>query len=74
LHDLVKEGSQFLIATHSPILLAYPDAAIHVLDDGPPRRIEYRDTEHYGVTRTFLNDTERMLDILLDRKPDPQAP
>jgi len=71
LHDLVKEGSQFLIATHSPILLAYPDAAIHVLDDGPPRRIEYRDTEHYGVTRTFLNDTERMLDILLDRKPDP---
>src|SRR5436190_13675867 len=74
LHDLVKEGSQFLIATHSPILLAYPDAAIHVLDDGPPRRIEYRDTEHYGVTRTFLNDTERMLDILLDREPDRQAP
>lgn len=74
LHDLVKEGSQFLIATHSPILMAYPDAAIHVLDDGPPRRIDYRDTDHYGVTRTFLNDTERMLDILLDRKPDPQAP
>ena len=71
LHDLVKAGSQFLIATHSPILLAYPDAAIHVLDDGPPRRIEYRDTEHYGVTRTFLNDTERMLDILLDRRPAP---
>jgi predicted ATPase len=70
LHDLVKDGSQFLIATHSPILLAYPDAAIHVLDGGPPRRIEYRDTEHYGVTRTFLNDTERMLDILLDRKPE----
>jgi predicted ATPase len=71
LHDLVKDGSQFLIATHSPILLAYPDAAIHVLDDGPPRRVEYRDTEHYGVTRTFLNDTERMLDILLDRRPGP---
>jgi predicted ATPase len=69
LHDLVKGGSQFLIATHSPILLAYPDAAIHVLDGGPPQRIEYRDTEHYGVTRTFLNDTERMLDILLERKP-----
>jgi len=69
LHDLVKDGSQFLIATHSPILLAYPDAAIHVLDGGPPQRIEYRDTEHYGVTRTFLNDTERMLDILLERKP-----
>jgi len=68
LHDLVKDGSQFLIATHSPILLAYPDAAIHVLDDGPPRLVDYRDTEHYGVTRTFLNDTEAMLEILLDRK------
>jgi predicted ATPase len=71
LHDLVKDGSQFLIATHSPILLAYPDATIHVLDGGAPRRIEYRDTEQYGVTRTFLNDTERTLDILLDRKPEP---
>ena len=74
LHDLVKDGSQFFIATHSPILMAYPDAAILMFENGPPRWIEYRDTEHYGVTRTFLNDTERMLDILLDRKPDPQAP
>ncbi len=73
LHELVKEGSQFLIATHSPILMAYPNATIHVLADGPPQQIEYRDTEHYGVTRTFLNDTERMLDILLDRKLDPRA-
>ena len=74
LHDLVKDGSQFFIATHSPILMAYPDAAILMFENGPPRWIEYRDTEHYGVTRTFLNDTERMLDILLDRKLDPQAP
>jgi predicted ATPase len=69
LHELVKDGSQFLIATHSPILMAYPDAAILMFENGPPRWIEYRDTEHYGVTRTFLNDTEHMLDILLDRKP-----
>jgi predicted ATPase len=74
LHELVKDGSQFLIATHSPILMAYPDAAILMFENGPPRWIEYRDTEHYGVTRTFLNDTERMLDILLDRKPGRQAP
>ena len=63
LHELVKDGSQFLIATHSPILMAYPDASILMFENGPPRWIEYRDTEHYGVTRTFLNDTERMLDI-----------
>jgi predicted ATPase len=69
LHELVKDGSQFLIATHSPILMAYPDASILMFENGPPRWIEYRDTEHYGVTRTFLNDTERMLDILLDRTP-----
>ncbi|MFI5030372.1 MAG: AAA family ATPase [Reyranellales bacterium] len=74
LHELVKDGSQFIIATHSPILMAYPDAAILMFENGPPRRIDYRDTEHYGVTRTFLNDTERMLDILLDRKPGRQAP
>ena len=66
----MKDGSQFLIAIHSPILMAYPDASILMFENGPPRWIEYRDTEHYGVTRTFLNDTERMLDILLDRKPD----
>jgi len=65
LHQLVQEGAQFLIATHSPILMAYPQAAIHLLADGPPRRIAYRETEHYTVTRSFLNRTEQMLDVLL---------
>jgi predicted ATPase len=70
IHDLVQDDSQFIIATHSPILMAYPDATILVLDrDGPPHPVAWRDTEHYGVTRTFLNDTEHMLDILLDRTP-----
>ena len=70
LHELVGEGSQFLIATHAPILLAYPHARIFLMADGPPRPIAYRDTEHYQVTRSFLTRTERMLDILLDRKDD----
>jgi len=65
------EGSQFLIATHSPILMAYPNATIYLLADGPPRTVDYRDTEHYTVTRNFLTRTEQMLDILLDRSPDP---
>jgi predicted ATPase len=56
------------IATHSPILMAYPDATIYLLDDGPPREAAYRDTEHYTVTRNFLLRTEQMLDVLLDRK------
>jgi len=45
--------------------MAYPQAAIHLLADGPPRRIAYRETEHYTVTRSFLNRTEQMLDVLL---------
>ncbi len=70
LHELVEGGSQFLIATHSPILMAYPNAAIYVLADGPPYLTDYRDTEHYTVTRQFLTRTDQMLNVLLDRKPD----
>ncbi len=66
LHALVGAGSQFLIATHSPILLAYPDATIYLMADGPPQKIAYRDTEHYSVTRNFLTRTEQMLEILLE--------
>jgi predicted ATPase len=67
MHELVGAGSQFLIATHSPILMAYPNAQIYLLADGPPQPVAYRDTEHFTVTRNFLTRTERMLDILLDR-------
>jgi predicted ATPase len=72
LHQLVGAGSQFVIATHSPILMAYPDAAIFLLAYGPPRRVAYRDTEHYTVTRSFLTRTEQMLDVLLDRQAAPE--
>jgi predicted ATPase len=65
LHELVEQGCQFLIATHSPILMAYPQAAIYLLADGPPRPVEYRETEHFTVTRNFLNRTEQMLHVLL---------
>jgi len=72
MHQLVGAGSQFIIATHSPILMAYPDAEIFLLADGPPRLIGYRETEHYTITRNFLTRTEPMLDILLDRTADPE--
>ena len=67
LHELVQDGAQFVIATHSPILMAYPQAAIFLMADGAPASVAYRDTEHYQVTRNFLNRTEQMLDQLLDR-------
>jgi predicted ATPase len=66
LHQLVLAGSQFLIATHSPILMAYPDAAIYQMDSGAPSVVPYRETEHYRVTRNFLTRTGQMLDILLN--------
>ena len=69
LHELVEGGSQFLIATHSPILMAYPQAQILLLADGPSVRVADHDTEHYRVTRNFLTRTETMLDTLLDRRP-----
>jgi predicted ATPase len=49
--------------------MAYPNAAIYLLADASPRLIAYQDTEHFTVTRNFLNRTEQMLDILLDRLP-----
>jgi predicted ATPase len=70
MHELVGAGSQFLIATHSPILMAYPRASIYLMAGGPPRLVSYQDTEHYAVTRNFLTRTEQMLDVLLDRSKD----
>lgn len=67
MHDLVGQGAQFVIATHSPILMAYPDAAIYLLADGPPRAVGFRDTEHYTLTRNFLNRPEQWLADLLGK-------
>jgi predicted ATPase len=67
LHELTDDGSQFVIATHSPILMAYPEATIYNFSMEGIEQIAYTDTEHYRVTRDFLLRPERMLKILLDR-------
>jgi predicted ATPase len=64
--QLVKEGAQFIIATHSPILLAYPRAKILSFDDTGIAEISYEDTEHYAVTRDFLNHYPRLQQLLDD--------
>jgi predicted ATPase len=64
--QLIKNDSQFLIATHSPILMAYPDAEILLLDETGVHSIAYEETEHYQITKEFLNHPERMLRELLD--------
>jgi predicted ATPase len=65
LHDLVQQGGQFLIATHSPILMAYPDATILHFTAAGIAPIAYHKTEHYKVTRAFLTRTEIMLKELM---------
>ncbi|HEY2494856.1 MAG TPA: AAA family ATPase [Paenibacillus sp.] len=65
LYDL-KDTSQFIIATHSPIILGFPDAQILSFDDSPIREIQYEETEHYQITRRFLENKKRYLNELFD--------
>lgn len=62
---LVKGGSQFIIATHSPILMALPGAEIFEFSTGGIKSVDYDKTEHYNVTRRFLENPERILQHLL---------
>lgn len=68
MHDLVLDGSQFVIATHSPIIMAYPDSWIYVLGGTQIVKTAYEETEHYKVARDFLRNPGRMLSILLDQE------
>jgi predicted ATPase len=61
LHQLVNDGSQFIISTHSPILMAFPDARILSLDSSGIHEVLYKETEHDCVTHAFLQNPERML-------------
>lgn len=65
MHQLVEEGSQFVIATHSPILLAYPGATIYECSSQGLRSIEFEEAESVRLTRGFLESRERFLDRLL---------
>lgn len=70
MHELVAAGSQFIIATHSPIVMAYPDADIFVLSENGIELSDYTDTEHYLITKQFLNNPKGMLSALLDEEPE----
>jgi len=61
LKEMIAEDAQFIIATHSPILLAYPEATIITFDQRPPRRVTYEELEHVRLTRDFLNAPEAFL-------------
>lgn len=65
IYNCAADGSQFIIATHSPILLGMPGAEILSFDSGVIHPCEYEDTESYQVTEMFINDRKRLLDKLL---------
>lgn len=64
MHDLTQEGSQFIVSTHSPILLGYPNALIYALSEDGITESRYEDTEQYELTRSFLDDRDRFLHYL----------
>ena len=65
IYRCAKEGAQFIIVTHSPILLGIPDADIYCFDNGCIHLCEYEDTESYQVTEMFINNRQMLLDRLL---------
>jgi predicted ATPase len=65
--DMVSQDAQFIVATHSPILLAYPDARIYSFDEPPVREVAYEALEHVTLTRNFLNAPQRYLRQLVRR-------
>ncbi len=64
----VREGSQFIIVTHSPVLLGIPDAEILSFDNGVLHPCEYEETDSYQVTEMFINNRDRILSRLLENK------
>ncbi|GHU48269.1 hypothetical protein AGMMS50289_24650 [Betaproteobacteria bacterium] len=70
IHQLVEDNSQFVIATHSPILLSYPNAKIVLFDKSGLSEVAFEDTEHFAVTKDFLNNYPRRLEQLLQDDTD----
>lgn len=68
MHELVEKGSQFVIATHSPIIMAYPDSIIYEITDKGVKKTAYTQTENYKVSYHFMSNHRKMVDILLGKE------
>lgn len=66
INNLVNKNSQFIIATHSPILMTFPNAQILEFSQDGIKETKYQDTEHFQITKSFLENPEKMLHYLLD--------
>ncbi|MCB0687079.1 MAG: AAA family ATPase [Saprospiraceae bacterium] len=70
MHDLVDKNSQFIIATHSPILMSYPHSKILQLSNGGIEEIQFTDTEHYRINKLFFDDHKNVINKLLRTSED----
>jgi predicted ATPase len=61
MHERLEQSCQFVISTHSPILLAFPDAKILQMSDGGPTEVNYQDTDQYLLTKAFLDNPQTFL-------------
>lgn len=61
-----EKTSQMIIATHSPILLAYPNADIFSLDQNGITKVQYEETEHYQITKSFLDNPDKYFEMLFE--------
>jgi predicted ATPase len=61
INELVNKGSQFIISTHSPIIMAYPNAKIIQLADDGMYELRLEDTYHYSIMKQFFDNRERLL-------------
>jgi predicted ATPase len=68
IHELIGERSQFIIATHSPLMMAYPDAWIYACTADGLQRVVYKDTEHFRVMRDFMSDPDAAIDSIIKGK------
>lgn len=65
MQELVRQDSQFIISTHSPILMTFPGAEVLQITEEGIRSVDYKDTEHYMVTKRFMYAPEKILESLL---------
>jgi predicted ATPase len=70
--EMVNQGAQFVIATHSPMLLAFPDSQIYSFDSTPIRSVAYEELDHVRITRDFLNAPQRYVGRVLEKDPGPK--
>jgi predicted ATPase len=65
--ELIQKNAQFIIATHSPIVMAYPDSLVYELTNGNFIPVKFDETEHFKVMKSFIDQPQRMLEMLLGK-------